>query len=48
MTLAGKPVIKATPPNGGPSGYIYEVGDTAFAIQTTDESLAIEALTRLP
>lgn len=48
VTIAGKPVIKATPPNGGPNSYVYEHGDVAFAIQTTDENLAAEVLSKLP
>jgi hypothetical protein len=48
LTLGGKTVTKAVNPAGGPSAYLYETGDTAFAIQTTDENLATEALTRLP
>jgi hypothetical protein len=48
VTLAGKPVIKATPPIGGLNVYVYENGDVAFAIQTADESLATEAVSKLP
>ena len=48
ITLAGKPVIKAVSPSGGPSGYIYETGDIVFGIETTDEALAVEVLNQLP
>jgi hypothetical protein len=48
VNLGGKSVTKAVSPTGGPNAYIYETGDTAFAIETTDESLAAEALGKLP
>ena len=48
VTLGGRTITKATPPAGSPSVYLYEKGDTAYAIQTADEALATEALSKLP
>jgi hypothetical protein len=48
VTLAGRSVIKAVSPAGGPNGYLYEHGDIVFGIETSDEDLAIQALSLLP
>jgi hypothetical protein len=48
ITMAGKPVIKASSTSGGPNAYLYERGDIVFGVETSDEALATEAMSKLP
>ena len=48
ITMAGKTVIKAASTSGGPNAYLYERGDIVFGVETADEALATEAMSKLP